>query len=141
MAESMITTSAWVPRGFAAPFPSRYTFDEAEFERIAQLAKLQLDDANEDLEEAKAAEAGDTEDEITDGVATVSLKKDGSSKKETKAGEYARTIQSLFSCMRRHTHMIIGSISMTMTLKNMTSSTTMTTKKMSRASEWTCSVT
>lgn len=50
---SMITTAAWVPRGFAAPFPQKYTFDEEEFERIAQLAKLQLDDANEDLREAQ----------------------------------------------------------------------------------------
>jgi periodic tryptophan protein 1 len=50
---SMITTAAWVPRGFAAPFPSKYNFDEAEFDRIAQLAKLQLDDANEELEEAQ----------------------------------------------------------------------------------------
>ncbi|KAI2614420.1 WD40 repeat-like protein [Hypoxylon fragiforme] len=50
---SMITTSAWVPRGFAAPFPAKYDFDEAEFDRIASLAKLQLDDANEDLEEAQ----------------------------------------------------------------------------------------
>ncbi|KAI2638080.1 WD40 repeat-like protein [Xylaria nigripes] len=58
MADSMITTSAWVPRGFAAPFPSRYNFDEAEFERIAALAKLQLDDANDDLEEAQAEEGG-----------------------------------------------------------------------------------
>ncbi|KAI1435281.1 WD40 repeat-like protein [Xylaria sp. CBS 124048] len=56
MAESMITTSAWVPRGFAAPFPSRYNFDEDEFERIAALAKLKLDDANDDLEEAQAEE-------------------------------------------------------------------------------------
>ncbi|KAI0483073.1 WD40 repeat-like protein [Xylariaceae sp. FL0804] len=51
---SMITTAAWVPRGFAAPFPQKYNFDDAEFERIADLAKLQLDDANEDLEEAQA---------------------------------------------------------------------------------------
>lgn len=50
---SMITATAWVPRGFAAPFPTKYTFDEDEFQRIAELAKLQLDDANEDLEEAK----------------------------------------------------------------------------------------
>ncbi|KAF9876443.1 transducin family protein [Colletotrichum karsti] len=53
---SMITTSTWVPRGFAAPFPSKYTFDEAEFERIAELAKLQLDDAKEDYEDAKEEE-------------------------------------------------------------------------------------
>ncbi|KAF2739302.1 transducin family protein [Polyplosphaeria fusca] len=50
---SMITATAWVPRGFAAPFPSKYEFDEDEFERISQLAKLQLDDAKEDLEEAQ----------------------------------------------------------------------------------------
>ncbi|KAI8238367.1 putative WD repeat-containing protein [Colletotrichum sp. SAR 10_99] len=53
---SMITTSTWVPRGFAAPFPAKYTFDEAEFERIAELAKLQLDDAEEDLKEAQEEE-------------------------------------------------------------------------------------
>ncbi len=72
----MITATAWVPRGFAAPFPTRYTFDEEEFERIAQLAKIQLDDANEDLEDArklakdveganedKILEDGDSDDE------------------------------------------------------------------------------
>ncbi|KAH0436808.1 transducin family protein [Colletotrichum camelliae] len=53
---SMITTSTWVPRGFAAPFPAKYTFDEAEFERIAELAKLQLDDAEDDLKEAQEEE-------------------------------------------------------------------------------------
>ncbi|KAM7197612.1 WD40-repeat-containing domain protein [Naviculisporaceae sp. PSN 640] len=53
---SMVTTSAWVPRGFAAPFPTKYQFDEDEFERIAGLAKLQLDDAKEDLEEAEEEE-------------------------------------------------------------------------------------
>ena len=42
-----------MPRGFAAPFPTKYTFDEEEFKRIAALAKLQLDDANEELDEAR----------------------------------------------------------------------------------------
>jgi len=71
----MVTTTAWVPRGFAAPFPTKYQFDEEEFERIASLAKLQLDDAQEDLDEAqdkeaessksgKAAKAADTRDEL-----------------------------------------------------------------------------
>jgi len=58
----MITATAWVPRGFAAPFPTKYAFDEEEFQRIAELAKLQLDDANEELEnarkEAESAENG-----------------------------------------------------------------------------------
>lgn len=50
---SMITATTWVPRGFAAPFPTRYNVDEAEFDRISKLARLQLDDAKEDLEEAQ----------------------------------------------------------------------------------------
>jgi periodic tryptophan protein 1 len=50
---SMITATAWVPRGFAAPFPTKYNFDEEEFQRIAELAKLQLDDANEELDEVR----------------------------------------------------------------------------------------
>ena len=49
----MITATTWVPRGFAAPFPTKYEFDEDEFARIAELAKLQLDDAKDDLEEAR----------------------------------------------------------------------------------------
>jgi periodic tryptophan protein 1 len=53
---SMITATTWVPRGFAAPFPKKYQFDEDEYERISQLAKLQLDDAKEELEEAQAEE-------------------------------------------------------------------------------------
>jgi periodic tryptophan protein 1 len=55
---SMITATAWVPRGFAAPFPTKYNFDEEEFQRIAELAKLQLHDANEDLDEARNQAAG-----------------------------------------------------------------------------------
>lgn len=60
---SMITSAAWVPRGFAAPFPAKYEFDETEFERIANLAKLQLDDAQEDLKEAQEAENGGSKKE------------------------------------------------------------------------------
>lgn len=51
---SMITATAWVPRGFAAQFPTKYEFNEEEFDRIAKLAKIQLDDAKEDLKEARA---------------------------------------------------------------------------------------
>lgn len=52
----MVTAIAWVPRGFAAPFPTKYAMNAEEFARIAELAKLQLDDANEDLEEARNGE-------------------------------------------------------------------------------------
>jgi periodic tryptophan protein 1 len=53
---SMITATTWVPRGFAAPFPSRYQFDEDEYDRISKLANLQLEDAKEELAEAQAEE-------------------------------------------------------------------------------------
>jgi periodic tryptophan protein 1 len=60
----MITATAWVPRGFAAPFPTKYTFDEEEFQRIAELAKIHLDDANEDLEDARKEAAGDIDTKV-----------------------------------------------------------------------------
>lgn len=48
----MISSSTWVPRGFAAEFPEQYELDDAEMERIEQMAKLELNDANEELESA-----------------------------------------------------------------------------------------
>lgn len=62
----MITAAQWVPRGFAAPFPKKYEFDEDEFARIADLAKLQLDDAQEDLEEAQKDGSDDEKQENGD---------------------------------------------------------------------------
>ncbi|KAK9472336.1 transducin family protein [Dipodascopsis tothii] len=50
----MITGTAWVPHGFAAEFPVKYELDESELERISELSRLNLNDANEDLEEAMA---------------------------------------------------------------------------------------
>ncbi|KAL9042117.1 MAG: hypothetical protein Q9180_000822, partial [Flavoplaca navasiana] len=47
---SMITAAAWVPRGAAAAFPTKYDVDETELARISKLAKLQLEDAEEDLD-------------------------------------------------------------------------------------------
>lgn len=61
---SMITAAQWVPRGFAAPFPQKYQLDESEFERISGLAKLQLDDAEEDLKQAQEKDGnGDKDDD------------------------------------------------------------------------------
>ncbi|KAH0602569.1 uncharacterized protein H6S33_008650 [Morchella sextelata] len=54
----MITATTWVPRGFAAQFPVRQDVTEEEYERIADLARLQLEDAQEDLDDARA-EAGE----------------------------------------------------------------------------------
>lgn len=49
----MISSSCWVPRGFAAEFPEKYELDDAEMERITLMAKLELSDAKEDLAEAQ----------------------------------------------------------------------------------------
>ena len=61
---SMITASTWVPRGAAAAHPTRYDIDEKELARISKLAQLQLDDAKEDLENARngSKDVGQTED-------------------------------------------------------------------------------
>ena len=56
---SMITASAWVPRGAAANFPTKYDIDEKELARISKLAKLQLEDAQTDLDHEKSQEAGE----------------------------------------------------------------------------------
>jgi len=115
---SMITATAWVPRGFAAPIPTKYTFDEDEFQRIAELAKLQLDDANEDLEEARdevAKPAGDetmVEDDGSDDDAPVKTTK-------SKGFVVANTLFLVFQ-------LILVLVTKTMTLRNMTSSITMT---------------
>ena len=64
---SMITATAWVPRGYAATFPTKYLVDEDELARISKLAKLKLDDANEELDHAKAGkEDGATTDDETE---------------------------------------------------------------------------
>ena len=60
---SMITATTWVPRGFAAQFPFKYDVDEVELARISKLAKLQLDDAKEDLEGARNGNREETETE------------------------------------------------------------------------------
>jgi periodic tryptophan protein 1 len=59
----MITATTWVPRGYAAAFPTKYVFDDDEYERISKLAKLELDDAKEDLAEAQAELDGDSKDD------------------------------------------------------------------------------
>jgi len=53
----MITTTAWVRRGVAAQFPTKYEIDEAEMGRISKLARMQLEDAREDLNAAQEGKA------------------------------------------------------------------------------------
>ncbi|KAK5455938.1 rRNA-processing protein [Exophiala xenobiotica] len=70
---SMTLATTWVRRGVAAQFPTKYQVDEAELDRISKLARLQLEDAQEDLENAQNPERDDEESEDTDsdnGVST-----------------------------------------------------------------------
>ena len=60
---SMITASLWVSRGAAAQFPEKYDINEEELARISKLAKLQLEDAKEDLSDAKNGHRGQNETE------------------------------------------------------------------------------
>lgn len=55
----MISSSCWVPRGYASEFPEKYELDDAEMERISQMANLELNDAEEEL---NVAEKKQTED-------------------------------------------------------------------------------
>ena len=59
----MITTTAWVRRGVAAQFPIKYEIDEKEMNRISKLARMQLEDAQDELNAAKEGKMDDNEEE------------------------------------------------------------------------------
>ncbi|KAK3045156.1 hypothetical protein LTS18_014437, partial [Coniosporium uncinatum] len=80
---SMVTATSWVPRGFAAPFPTKYVFDEEEYGRIAKLAKLQLDDAQEDLEEARAGKKGTADEDGEEFETTAAVNGNGTGQNES----------------------------------------------------------
>lgn len=78
----MITTSTWVRRGVAAQFPTKYEIDENEMNRISNLARMQLEEAQGDLsaaQEGKEDEAMDEDEEKKD--AMEDDEKNGSEKK------------------------------------------------------------
>ncbi|KAK9246937.1 WD40-repeat-containing domain protein [Lipomyces tetrasporus] len=85
----MISGTTWVPRGFAAEFPTQYEIDDSELDRISKLAQLRLDDALEDLEDAQANEEGeDIDDE--DGIEEtfmVDVAADKDMREEVESGE------------------------------------------------------
>lgn len=60
---SMVLATTWVRRGVAAQFPTRYEIDEAELGRISKLARLQLADAQDDLNIAQGTADADTDSE------------------------------------------------------------------------------
>jgi periodic tryptophan protein 1 len=64
---SMVLATTWVRRGVAAPFPQKYEVDEAELGRISKLARLQLEDAQDDLCRMQPKSgAADEEEEVSD---------------------------------------------------------------------------
>ena len=65
---SMVTATTWVLQGFAARYPIKYDFNEDEYNRIAKLARLQLDDAKEDLAGAQKEQGDDGKGELGAGV-------------------------------------------------------------------------
>jgi periodic tryptophan protein 1 len=65
---SLISAVGWIPRGAAAQHPSKYTVDEAELERVSQLARVRLEDAQMELELARAEEGDGMGDEGDEGA-------------------------------------------------------------------------
>src|ERR1700744_5589861 len=64
---SMTLATTWVRRGVAAQFPQKYQVDEAELSRISKLARLQLEDAQQDLRDAQnGKDDDDSEDKDSD---------------------------------------------------------------------------
>lgn len=55
----MISSSTWVPRGYASEFPEKYELDDEEMERISAMAKLELSDAKKGLKLAQEGEQGE----------------------------------------------------------------------------------
>lgn len=62
----MISSSTWVPRGFASEFPEKYELDDEEMERITAMAKLELNDAKIGFKEANEDEE-ETEESVEGG--------------------------------------------------------------------------
>lgn len=89
---SMITAAQWVPRGVAAQFPTKYNFDQVEYDRIAEMAKLQLEDANEDLEESRGDEVED--ESAPNGSGATEEKNEKKKKKAAKKGEQEEYVRA-----------------------------------------------
>ncbi|KAG8716662.1 hypothetical protein FRC08_009051 [Ceratobasidium sp. 394] len=51
----LISSIAWVRRGAAAENPEKYNLDEKELERVQHLARIELEDAQLELQRASEA--------------------------------------------------------------------------------------
>lgn len=88
---SMITASAWVRRGVAAQFPTKYEIDEEEMNRISKLARMQLEEAQGDLKAAQEAEDEQMEEDTKEGDAMDDSKDE--KEKPTESKEYVCLLQ------------------------------------------------
>jgi periodic tryptophan protein 1 len=88
---SMITTTAWVRRGVAAQFPTKYEIDEEEMNRISKLARMQLEDAKEDMSAAQGEDSAMDEDKKDEDVMEDAEEKEPSKEgAEAKSTEYVQ---------------------------------------------------
>lgn len=60
----MISATSWVPRGYASEFPEHYDLNDEEMARIEAMAKLNIDEAQADLEDAENPNAEKLRDDI-----------------------------------------------------------------------------
>jgi periodic tryptophan protein 1 len=88
----MITTTAWVRRGVAAQFPVKYEIDEQEMNRISKLARMQLEEAQDDLNAAKDGKMDDGEDAAMDeDKKEADAMQDNSEKRTSKDGNESKS--------------------------------------------------
>lgn len=80
----MITTTSWVKRGVAAQFPTKYVIDEAEMGRISELARIQLEDAKQDMSAAQDGKMDEDSDKEEDVMEDGSEEKPSTSSSEAK---------------------------------------------------------
>ena len=76
----MITTTTWVRRGVAAQFPTKYEIDEAEMSRISKLARMQLEDAKDDMNAAQDGSEDEGDDAMEEDAEEKNSAKDTDSK-------------------------------------------------------------
>lgn len=100
---TLVSSTAWVQRGRAAPFPAKYELVEKEYARIISLGALELQDAQEGYQEAQQQDEQGTggEDELTE----YNLETYSDSEEDTEEGRSsgcAVLIPQLLACLAIH---------------------------------------
>lgn len=53
---SVISATAWVPRGYASEYPIKYEFNDEELEHLSGMAQLQIKSAEEEMDDEEDSE-------------------------------------------------------------------------------------